>query len=66
MNLSGISFANAEDLQRLRDRLQKMTDQQLLKFEKASRALENSDNPAFKAQLEEAREEWRRRHPKMK
>jgi len=64
MNLSGIAFADGEDLQRLRDRLQKMTDQQLLKFGRAARALEHSDNPAFKVQLEEAREEWRRRHPK--
>jgi|SRR6516164_4649715 hypothetical protein len=66
MNLSGITFAGGEDMQRLRQRLQMMTDQQLRKFGREARAREHSDNPAFKIQVDEARLEWRRRHPVMK
>ena len=53
MNQSGIAFGS-EDLQ-LRERLQKMTDEQLVKFGKAARRLRNSENPAFRVQWEQAR-----------
>jgi len=52
VNQSGIAFGS-EDLQ-LRERLQKMTDEQLVKFGKASRSLRNSENPAFRVQWEQA------------
>jgi hypothetical protein len=46
MNQSGIAFA-PEDMERLRERLQKMTDEQLIKFGKSARSLQHSDNPAL-------------------
>lgn len=45
-------------LQKLRQRLRKMTDEKLNRFGKDSRRL--AENP-FQRQLEEARKEWKQR-----
>ena len=45
-------------LQKLRERLRNMTDEELVKFGKQVRKL--AENP-FQRQLEEARTEWERR-----
>ena len=45
-------------LQKLRERLRRMTDEELVKFGKDMRRL--AENP-FQRQLEEARKEWKRR-----
>jgi hypothetical protein len=45
-------------LQKLRERLRRMTDEELIKFGKDVRRL--AENP-FQRQLEEARKEWKRR-----
>ena len=45
-------------LEKLRERLRRMTDEELIKFGKDVRRL--AENP-FQRQLEEARAEWRRR-----
>jgi hypothetical protein len=58
------------DLENLRDRLRKMSDAELERFGKAAREMSkpetNSGKPSevYMTQLREAREEWRRRHPK--
>ncbi len=54
-----ISFQSDEEVVRnLRDKLRKMTDQELVRFGKEVRRL--AENP-FQRQLEEARREWKRR-----
>ena len=54
-----ISFQSDEEvLRKLRDRLCRMTDAELIKFGKDVRRL--AENP-FQKQLEEARREWKRR-----
>jgi hypothetical protein len=54
-----ISFQSDEEvLAKLRDRLRKMTDEELVRFGKEVRRL--AENP-FQGQLEEARAEWKRR-----
>jgi hypothetical protein len=65
VNISGLN------IDELRSRLHAMTDSELLQFGKASRWLcepkNNHGRPpqgVFVFQLEEARAEWRRRHPK--
>ena len=65
----GIAFESPEvQLQKLRERLCQMSDEELIKFGKQVRALSAprvSVTPdPWPAQLEEARAEWRRRHPK--
>jgi hypothetical protein len=69
-HLQSIGFEPVEiTLQRLRERLRKMSDEELIKFGKAVRSLcypprvSPTPNP-FLEQLEMAREEWRRRHPR--
>ena len=59
------------DVKAVRERLQKMNDEQLVKFGKAARYMcspkANRGRPPreeFVIQLKEARAEWRRRHPK--
>ncbi|HWO33425.1 MAG TPA: hypothetical protein VNO32_31895 [Candidatus Acidoferrum sp.] len=55
-----------------RERLRAMSDQQLIKYGKAAKYMADPRNSAdrrtshdvYKAQLEECRAEWRRRHPK--
>ena len=54
-----ISFQSDEEvLRKLRDKLRRMTDEELIKFGKDVRRL--AENP-FQKQLEEARAEWKRR-----
>jgi uncharacterized protein HemY len=54
-----ISFQSDEEaLRELRDKLRKMTDEELVRFGKEVRRL--AENP-FQRQLEEARREWKRR-----
>ena len=68
-HLKGIAFQSDEvQLQELRERLSQMSDEELIKFGKTVRGLSAprvgvSPDP-WKAQLEEARAGWRRRHPK--
>ena len=62
-----IAFESEDvQLQKLRERLRQMPDNELVQFGKAARSLcRNRDCPeTFKRQLEEARAEWRRRHLK--
>ena len=62
-----------ENIEQIRERISKMSDAELRKYGRAA-ARNLSDpkknyrkpNPAFKIQLEEARAEWRRRHPPTK
>jgi hypothetical protein len=57
-----ISFQSDEEVLRsLREKLRKMTDEELIKFGKDVRRL--AENP-FQRQLEEARKEWKRRKKK--
>jgi hypothetical protein len=54
-----ISFQSDEEvLRKLRDKLSKMSDEELIRFGKEVRRL--AENP-FQRQLEEARAEWKRR-----
>jgi hypothetical protein len=59
-----------EDVERIRERLRKMSDPELRQYGGAARDLANPKknfgppNPSFRTQLDEARAEWRRRHPK--
>ena len=54
-----ISFQSDEEvLRKLRDKLRKMSDEELIRFGKDVRNL--AENP-FQRQLEEARAEWKRR-----
>ena len=54
------------DVEQLRARLRKMTDEELLRFGKAARFMcrDKSPREVFVVQLKEARAEWRRRNPK--
>jgi hypothetical protein len=57
--MMGIGFDSDQViLEKLRERLRRMTDQELIKFGKDVRRL--AENP-FQRQLEEARLEWKRR-----
>jgi hypothetical protein len=55
-----------DSIEVLRTRLRKMTDAELIQFGTAARSL--CEDPkcleTFRVQLREAREEWRRRHPR--
>jgi hypothetical protein len=54
-----ISFQSDEEvLRKLRDKVRKMTDEELIRFGKEVRRL--AENP-FQRQLDEARAEWKRR-----
>jgi hypothetical protein len=69
MDLSSLAFESSEtQLQKLRERLGQMSDDELIRFGKMIRSLSEprvSVTPdPWKAQLNEARTEWRRRHPK--
>ena len=64
-----IAFESEEvQLQKLRERLRLMSDEELVKFGKQVRSLSAPRvgvvNDPWPAQLQEARAEWRRRHPK--
>jgi hypothetical protein len=60
-----------ENIEQLRTRLRKMSDHELRKFGRAASDMANprrdfgAPNTAFQIQLDEARAEWRRRHPKL-
>jgi hypothetical protein len=55
-----------EDLERIRERLRKMTDHELREYGRDAASMADPKknfgppNPAFKIQLDEARAEWRR------
>ena len=57
-------------VEKIRERLRKMTDEQLVQFGKAAREVCSSANrgkpprEVFVIQLNEAKAEWLRRHPK--
>jgi hypothetical protein len=59
---------NVEDF---RKRIQAMSDEKLIRFGNAARYMSDPRNsangrsaePVFRIQLQECREEWRRRHP---
>ena len=53
-----IDTTKREVLRKLRDKLRKMTDEELVRFGKE--VLRHAENP-FQRQLEEARREWKRR-----
>jgi len=61
-----IAIQSGDELEQLRTRLRKMTDAQLVSFGKAARSLCRDPKcpDTFKRQLQEARAECRRRHPK--
>ena len=63
--MEGMSYRGEApiDLDQLRARLRKMTDEQLLRFGKAARFMcrDKSPREVFVIQLNEARAEWRRR-----
>ncbi len=60
--------SDGESLRKLRERLHQMSDEELIKFGRNVRFLSGprvSVTPdPWQAQLEEARAEWRRRHPR--
>jgi hypothetical protein len=67
--MQGIDFTEL-DIAQLRERLRKMTEDELRKFGRSARYMcsptANMGKPPdkdFVIQLEEARAEWRRRHP---
>ena len=67
-HLKGISFeSNEVQLQKWRERLREMSDDESIAFGKMVKGLSGprvSHVPdPWRAQLEEARAEWRRRHP---
>ena len=58
-----------EDIERIRERLRKMSDAELRKYGRAAAHMADprknrNPDPSFQIQLDEARAEWRRRHPK--
>jgi hypothetical protein len=61
-----IAFESTDELEQLRTRLRKMSDDELIRFGKAARSLCRDPRcpGTFKRQLAEARAERRRRHPK--
>ena len=60
-----------DDIEQIRARLRKMSDLELRKFGRSASNMADpkknfgTSNPAFQIQLDEARAEWRRRHPKL-
>jgi hypothetical protein len=63
------SQADPESIEQIRERLHKMSDLELRQYGRSSRVMSDptkhfgQPNPAFAIQLQEARTEWRRRHP---
>ena len=58
-----------EDIEQIRERIRKMTDRELREYGRAAASMADprknrNPNPSFQIQLDEARAEWRRRHPK--
>jgi len=60
---------NTDSLEAIRERIRKMSDAELRKYGRAARDLADPKknygppNPSFQVQLDDARAEWRRRHP---
>jgi hypothetical protein len=60
-----------EDIEQIRERIHRMSDGDLLRYGQASRYRadpknnQGNPNPAFQIQLDEARAEWKRRHPSL-
>jgi len=60
-----------DSLDAIRERIQKMSDSELLRYCQAARYMADpknnagEPNPSFQVQLGEARLEWRRRHSKL-
>jgi hypothetical protein len=60
---------DARDLDQIRESLRKMSDLELRKYGRAARDMADPKknlgpaSPSFQIQLDEARAEWRRRHP---
>lgn len=58
-----------EGIEQIRERLRKMSDHELRKFGRAASDMADprknfgKSNQTFQIQLDEARAEWRRRHP---
>jgi hypothetical protein len=61
--------ADSENVEQVRERLRKMSDLELRQYGRSARVMSDptkhfgQPNPAFAIQLQEARAEWRRRHP---
>jgi hypothetical protein len=58
-------IASEFNIEQLRERLRKMTDDGLKRFGRAASALckDKGPRPELIIQLNEARDEWKRRHP---
>jgi hypothetical protein len=60
-----------DDIERIRQRISKMSDIELLRYGQAARYMSDpknnhgQPNPSFQVQLDEARLEWKRRHAKL-
>jgi hypothetical protein len=58
-----------EDIERIRERLRKMTDRELREYGRDAASMADprknlgKPSPSFQVQLDEARAEWRGRHP---
>jgi hypothetical protein len=68
-HLKSVGFLSEEEsLRQLRERLRQMSDDELIKFGKMVRQLSAPRvgviHDPWPVQLQAAREEWRRRHPK--
>ena len=63
--------AMPENLEQIRERLRKMTDLELRQYGRSARNMADpgknfgTPNPSFQIQLDEARLEWKRNHPKL-
>ena len=62
--------ATPETVEQIRERLRKMSDLELRQYGRSAKRVMSDPtkhfgepNPAFAIQLQEARAEWRRRHP---
>jgi hypothetical protein len=64
-----MTHSKPESIEQVRERIRKMSDAELRKYGRAAQDSSNPKkhlgprNPAFQVQLDEARAEWRRRHP---
>jgi len=64
------SQADPDNVEQIRERLRNMTDLELRKYGRAAWDMADPKknfgppNPSFQIQLDEARAEWRRRHPR--
>jgi hypothetical protein len=62
-------ISKSESVEQIRERIRNMSDAELRKYGRAAQDSSNPGknvgprNPGFQVQLDEARAEWRRRHP---